>query len=58
MTRTTFRMKIAVSVLLAVTGIGAASIRLDRPARADERRGNQANPNAIVPPAPKARSGV
>jgi beta-lactamase regulating signal transducer with metallopeptidase domain len=35
MTRTTFRMKIAVWVALTVSGLAAASVRLDRSARAD-----------------------
>ena len=36
MTRTTFRMKIAVAIALAVTALAAWGIRLDRPARAGE----------------------
>jgi hypothetical protein len=51
MTRTTFRLKIAVGVLLIGTGLAAASVRLDRSARAE---GPQAKPAerlaAAVPP--------
>ena len=51
MTRTTFRMKIAVWVLLAVTGLGAATIRLDRSARAEENQAKPSEPPAAAAPA-------
>ena len=51
MTRTTFRMKIAVWVALAVTGLAAASVRLDRSARADGPQARPAEPRAAAVPA-------
>ncbi len=53
MTRTTIRMKIAVAIAIAVTGLAGSTIRLDRPARAEQPSGNQAEPKAAAPAAPK-----
>jgi beta-lactamase regulating signal transducer with metallopeptidase domain len=50
MTHTTFRMKIAVCVLLAVMGIGAASVRLDGSARADGPQAKPFEPQAVGTP--------
>ncbi len=50
MTRTTFRMKIAVWVLLTVTGFAAASVRLDRSARADRSQAKPTEPRAAAAP--------
>ncbi len=49
MTRTTIRMKITLAVAVAATGLTAAPVRLDRPARADETTGHQADPKASAP---------
>jgi len=53
MTRTTIRMKIALAVAIAVTGLTVASVRLDRPARAAEPKKNQADAKATAPAVPK-----
>ena len=57
MIRMSFRMKIAMSVAVAATGLTVASLRLDRPARRRAER-IQADPEAAAPPSPRTRSGV
>jgi beta-lactamase regulating signal transducer with metallopeptidase domain len=53
MTRTTFRMKIALFVTVAAMGLTVASLRLDRPVRADRPRSIQGDPQAAGPAQPK-----
>ena len=53
MTRTTFRMKVAVGISLAVDGIGSWGIRLDRPARAGQSNDNPVDTKATAPDRPK-----
>ncbi len=51
MTRTTFRMKIALGAALISTSLAAVGVRLDRSARADGTQANQAGPRAAAVPA-------
>ena len=50
MTRTTFRLKIAVGILLIGTGLAAASVRLGGSARADGPQAKPAEPLAAAAP--------
>lgn len=53
MTRTTFRMKIAMAVALATTGLTVSSLRFDRAAGAGEPIGNQVDPKPVRPAEPR-----
>jgi beta-lactamase regulating signal transducer with metallopeptidase domain len=51
MTHATFRLKITVWAVLAITGLAVTSVRLDRSARADEPQAKPAEPPGSTAPA-------